>query len=179
MNSSLEAFDAFLLPTPEVLKSIRLRLEVTTKESFQKAASAATSASAWFAVGTRDAKTFSMLKNFYAFQVAKEFYWECKLLILPGYLKDQLLRASSSIALNLSEGSGKRTPADQRRFYANAYGSLRESQAILELERIIDPQVLRLADQLGAMLFTLSRKKLPTENQTDADVSADAERPLK
>ena len=120
-----------------------------------------------------------MLEKFYAFQVAKEFYWECKSLNLPGYLKDQLLKASSSIALNLSEGSGKRTPADQRRYYANAYGSLRESQTILELERVTYPQIRRLADQLGAMLFTLSRKKLPTANQTDADVAADAERPLK
>jgi four helix bundle protein len=59
-----------------------------------------------------------MLRNFKAYQLAKEHYWHCKELKLPSFLKDQLLRASSSVALTLAEGSGKRTPADQRRFYA-------------------------------------------------------------
>jgi hypothetical protein len=60
-----------------------------------------------------------MLERFHTFQIAKEFYWACKDLILPSCLKDKLL-----------------------------------------------------ADQLGAVLYTLSRKKLPTENQADADAVA-------
>ena len=99
-----------------------------------------------------------MLKNFKAYQLAKEYYWYCKELKLPAFLRDQLLRASSSVALTLAEGSGKRTHADQRRFYAMAYGSLRECQAILELEKVDDVNLKNLQDQLGAILFTLSRK---------------------
>ena len=117
-----------------------------------------------------------MLENFTAFKIAKEHYWECKTLKLPKFLQDQLLRESSSIALNLAEGSGKRTPADQRRFYAIAYGSLRECQAIIALEQVNSPEQKDLENQLGAILFTLSRKKLTvnrTESVTDADAGAD------
>ena len=101
-----------------------------------------------------------MLEKFTAFQIAKQHYWKCKTLKLPKFMQEQLVRASSSIGLNLAEGSGKRTPADQRRFYAIAYGSLRECQAILELEQVSDPDLKDLGNQLGAILFTLSRKPL-------------------
>ena len=104
-----------------------------------------------------------MLKKFTVFQTAKEFHWECKSLKVPRYLQDQLLRASASIALNIAEGSGKRTVADQARFYSIALGSLRECQAILELERIVDPHLKDLVNQLGAMLFKLSRRNAKSE----------------
>ncbi|MBX7138601.1 MAG: four helix bundle protein, partial [Oligoflexia bacterium] len=42
-------------------------------------------------------------------------------------------RASSSIVLNLAEGAGRATRADQNRFFSIAFGSLRECQAILDL----------------------------------------------
>ncbi len=78
------------------------------------------------------------------------------------------MRASSSIALNLAEGSGKRTPQDQRRFYAIAFGSLRECQAILDLEDIKDPVVIELANRLVAMLFKMSRAEVTkTKNGTE------------
>ena len=113
-----------------------------------------------------------MLEKFQAFQLAKRFYWQCKLLKLPKFLQDQLLRASSSVALNLAEGSGKRTPADQRRFYAIAFGSLRECQAVLELEQIDHDEIKILGSQLGAILYTLSRKTL-SENRTATDADTD------
>jgi len=117
-----------------------------------------------------------MLQNFSTYQFAKEYYWKCKSVKLPRFLYDQLQRASSSIVLNLAEGSGKRTAADQRRFYAIAYGSLRECQAILELERIEDPIIYDLQNQLGAMLFTLSRKPLTEDStKTNADANASAD----
>ena len=75
------------------------------------------------------------------------------------------MRASSSIALNIAEGSGKRTPKDQARFYAIALGSLRECQAILELEGIENPKIKDLSNQLGAILFKLSQPK--TVNRTE------------
>ena len=99
-----------------------------------------------------------MLRDFQAFQKAALFYQLCKHIKVPHFLKEQLLRASSSVALNIAEGSGKRTPADQKRFYFIALGSLRESEAILELEHIKEPQLLDATLQLGAILFKLCHK---------------------
>jgi four helix bundle protein len=79
------------------------------------------------------------------------------------------LRASSSIALNLAEGSGKRTIEDQKRFYSISLGSLRECDAILQLEKIEDPVLSSLGDQLGAILFTLSQKDRPRKNSNWTD----------
>ena len=98
-----------------------------------------------------------MLKDFKTFQKAKQFHWACKTLKISKFLQDQLLRASASVVLNLAEGSGKRTPAEQRRFYGIALGSLRECEAILELEQIEDPVIRKTLDEIGAMLFTLCR----------------------
>jgi four helix bundle protein len=98
-----------------------------------------------------------MLRDFQAFQLAKEFHWGCKNLRISRFLQDQLLRASASVALNTAEGSGKRTAQDQRRFYSIALGSLRECEAILELEKINNPELFRILDRLGAVLFTLCR----------------------
>jgi len=99
-----------------------------------------------------------MLAQFKTYQMAKRFYLSCKSLKISYFLQDQLLRASSSMVLNIAEGSGKRTPNDQRRFYAIALGSLRECRAILEIEEVINPALYGLADELGAILFVLSRK---------------------
>jgi four helix bundle protein len=96
-----------------------------------------------------------MLKNFRAFELAKQFYQGCKPLKMPAHLKDQLMRASSSVALNLAESSGNRTRKEQVRFYTVALGSLRECEAILNLEEVADPQLLDLCNQLGAILYRL------------------------
>ncbi|OYZ22970.1 MAG: hypothetical protein B7Y39_06895 [Bdellovibrio sp. 28-41-41] len=101
-----------------------------------------------------------MLEKFEAYQISKEYYWLCKNLKMPRFLQDQLHRASSSITLNLAEGSGKPTAADQRRFYAIALGSLRECQAILELEKVENPEIKKITNQLGAILYSLSRKTI-------------------
>lgn len=107
-----------------------------------------------------------MLDSFKSFQLAIEYYNCCKKVRISHFLRDQLLRASSSIALNLAEGSAKRTPEDQRRFYFMALGSLRETQAILALEQISEPNIQNLADQLGACLFRLCHPNKKTEAQT-------------
>ena len=111
-----------------------------------------------------------MLEKFDAFQMAKKYYWRCKELKVHRILQEQLLRASSSIALNLAEGSGKRTPDDQKRFFSIALGSLRECDAILQLEQVQDPELAALGDQLGAILFTRSRKDRSLKN-SDRTVS--------
>jgi four helix bundle protein len=57
---------------------------------------------------------------------------------LPGEydLRDQLKRASASIVLNIAEGASRQSPADKRRFYLIARGSLGEVGAALDLLRI-------------------------------------------
>ena len=66
------------------------------------------------------------MKTFIALERAKEFYREVKVIKLPYYMKDQLLRASSSVALNLSEGNAKYSLKEKNRFYSIAYASLKE-----------------------------------------------------
>ncbi|MEI8347736.1 MAG: four helix bundle protein, partial [Pseudomonadota bacterium] len=79
-----------------------------------------------------------MNANFRTYNLSVLLYRECAKIKLPHHLKDQLLRASSSIALNLAEGRGKRTPKDQRRFFDIAFGSVREVQSVLDLANAKD-----------------------------------------
>jgi four helix bundle protein len=98
------------------------------------------------------------MQNFKTYQLAVEFYQRASKLSAPQHLRDQLARASSSIALNTAEGAGRwDTPADRRRFFRMALGSLRESVAILDLLGNKEPHLRQLADSLGAMLYALSR----------------------
>jgi four helix bundle protein len=95
------------------------------------------------------------LQKFRTYQLAIEFHQACRKLKLPSHLRSQLLRSSSSVALNVAEGSAKPTPADQRRFYGIALGSLRESQANLDLFGTAPAEVRSLADRLGGHLYRL------------------------
>ena len=93
------------------------------------------------------------MKNFRTYQLAIAFNRKATALKLPGYLKDQLRRAASSIALNLAEGAGRFGQKDQKRFFQIAFASLRECQAVLDIEDIRDTQLRELADSLGAHLY--------------------------
>ena len=95
-----------------------------------------------------------MIKNFRTYAIAVEFYRLASALRLPGSLQDQCRRASSSIALNLAEGSGRSSKADQARFFSIAFGSLRECQAILDLANP-DSGIVELADKLAGHLYRL------------------------
>jgi four helix bundle protein len=104
-----------------------------------------------------------VLQDFKAFKLSVEFHILCKSLVVSYYLRDQLLRASSSISLNLAEGSGKFGEKDQRRFFGHALGSLREVQAILILEGLESSEIAKKADQLGGYIYKLIKSK-PSEN---------------
>ncbi len=95
--------------------------------------------------------------NFRSYQVAVQVYKQCQQLRLPSYLRDQLLRASSSVVLNLAEGSGKDSILDRKRFYNIAMGSVREVQAILDLADQVPASLVQSADHLGACVYKLGR----------------------
>ena len=98
-----------------------------------------------------------MLKNFVTYQKSIEFYKAGKYLKWPKHQRDQWLRASASISLNLAEGSAKPTKKDQKRFYYIAYGSLLECISIMDLEDVNDARMRKLGNDLSALLYKLTR----------------------
>jgi len=95
------------------------------------------------------------MKNFRCYQLAKDLYQECKQLPVKGCQRDQLIRASLSICLNLAEGSAKQTDKERRRFYYIALGSQREVHCLLELEGF--STLTEKSDHLGASLYKLTQ----------------------
>lgn len=100
---------------------------------------------------------------------ATELYQMAKKAKLPPFIRDQLLRASSSVALNLSEGNARRTLKDKRKFFNIAYASIREVQTITQLEGLT--KIYEKADQIGAMTYALTRalSEAVTEAETVTD----------
>ena len=99
------------------------------------------------------------MRHLRSYQLAVEFYREAKAVSLPHYLKDQLRRAALSIALNISEGTGKSSMADRLRFWEIAMGSIRECQALLEVEsEQFTAQQKDLLDHLAATTYKLIKR---------------------
>jgi four helix bundle protein len=103
---------------------------------------------------TTTMKSFHGLRTY---DLALELYGKCEQIKARHHIKDQLLRARLSIVLNISEGTGKPTLADRKRFYAIALGSLRETQCLLEIVR--HPECFELAHRLGGHLYRLVHPK--------------------
>jgi four helix bundle protein len=79
--------------------------------------------------------------------------------------KDQLLRASQSVPLNIAEGNGKSTEGERRRFFEIARGSALECGAIqdvLEVCGALSPaenaDAKKLLDRIVAMLTKLGQR---------------------
>ena len=98
---------------------------------------------------------YTMLKNFRTLNIAILFCRELKLVRVPAHLRDQLLRASTSVPLNCAEGAHKSSARDRKKYFEIALGSLRECQAILALCDNVPAPVLARADSLGAHLYKL------------------------
>ncbi len=93
------------------------------------------------------------MKNFRTYALARQFHRECQELKFKPAYQDQFDRALLSIVLNLAEGSAKPTAKDRKKFYAIAMGSLRETQAILDLCGY--EKQLQLSDTVAACLYKL------------------------
>jgi four helix bundle protein len=98
--------------------------------------------------------------NFRSYDLAVQVFKQFRKLPLPAYLRDQGLRAASSVVLNLAEGSGKDSPADRRRYYQIAMGSTRELQSVLDLVDAVPPSLRQEVDHLGACVYKLCRALL-------------------
>jgi four helix bundle protein len=99
------------------------------------------------------------LKDFRSYRLSVEFYRRCEQIKLPGFLRNQLLRAASSISLNLAEGNSRPMGNDRARFYRIALGSLRECQAVLDLNPGAGLRLAAAANELGANLYRLCHPK--------------------
>lgn len=100
------------------------------------------------------------MKKFRTLELAIEFHQQVESLIeekkIIGHMRDQLIRASSSVSLNLSEGNAKATTKEKKRFYQIAYGSIQECRTIFRLIRCENEDVADTADKLGAWIYKLT-----------------------
>jgi four helix bundle protein len=79
--------------------------------------------------------------------------------------KDQLLRASQAIPLNIAEGNGKATDGDRRRYFEIARGSALECGAVQDVLEVCcamtaeqNAQAKELLDRIVAMLTKLGQR---------------------
>ena len=79
--------------------------------------------------------------------------------------KDQLLRASQAIPLNIAEGNGKATEGDRRRYFEIARGSALECGAVQDVLQVCgalsaeqNAQAKRVLDRIVAMLTKLGQR---------------------
>jgi len=96
------------------------------------------------------------MKNFRTYEISKEFYHLIESMEWPPHLRDQALRAASSIVLNVAEGAGLPSKKQKAKHFNIAMGSLREVQAALEINRVADTARTKLAaDNVAAHLYKL------------------------
>jgi four helix bundle protein len=103
--------------------------------------------------------------------------------------KDQLLRASQAIPLNVAEGNGKATAGDRRRYFEIARGSALECGAVQDVLQVCgaltaedNEKAKAMLDRIVAMLTRLGQRGYtvredPGDNwfTTDADVGPAAD----
>lgn len=105
------------------------------------------------------------------YQNAKEHYRKIVNLSkgseIPHYIKDQWLRASLSVVLNIAEGSGRTGHKEKIRFYNIARSSVFECVALADIlastEKIQDAlaaDLFKASDELSRMLYTMTRKRI-------------------
>src|SRR5216684_5137643 len=71
--------------------------------------------------------------------------------VMDARLRDQLLRASKSVCLNIAEGVGRFSDADKKRVYAIARGECCEAAAAIDIARVAgecDPEQGRTAREI-------------------------------
>jgi four helix bundle protein len=76
-------------------------------------------------------------------------------------LADQLLRAAQSQPRHIAEGAGRRSAAEQARFYTHARGSAMEAAAALDTMRVMrlvtEARYMRGIERLEAIVAMLTK----------------------
>jgi four helix bundle protein len=120
-------------------------------------------------------------------------YRLCERLKAHRNAKDQLLRASQAIPLNIAEGNGKATEGDRRRFFEIARGSALECGAIQDVLEVCgalsspeNTEAKKLLDRIVAMLTRLGQRGYSVRGatpefitdgiDTDSDADSDPEK---
>ena len=105
-------------------------------------------------------------------------------LIRTGDVRDQLDRASNSIALNLAEGNGKFTARDRCRYFASAHGSALECAAGLDVlvarNKLTTEQIRPGKERLQRivqMLIGLIKRNSTRDYEKSADIPPPASEP--
>lgn len=98
-----------------------------------------------------------MNSDFRTYESAVRFAQTCRKLAIAKDLREQLHRASASIALNLAEGSAADTVKERHRFYVISLRSFRESEAILRIAEVSNPELLKCANLLEGQLYKLCK----------------------
>ena len=115
-------------------------------------------------------------KKLNVFFVARNLIKECYKLntIIPDIerynLKQQIIRAATSIILNISEGASRSSPAERKRFYEIARGSIIEIDTALQVAfdlnyltvqdtELISPLMRQCFGMLSKMIHTLNASK--------------------
>jgi len=123
-------------------------------------------------------------------------YHYCEALQGHRNAKDQLLRASQAIPLNIAEGNGKATEGDRRRYFEIARGSAMECGAIQDVLEVCgalsaeqNAKAKAVLDRIVAMLTKLGRRGYAVREDraeyamegvdTEADTDSDPEGRLK
>jgi four helix bundle protein len=75
-------------------------------------------------------------------------------------MRDQLIWASASIALNLAEVNAKRSVKEKKRYSQTAYASTQECKTLFKLVKCNDEKLVDTADKLGAWLFNLLKSEI-------------------
>jgi len=108
-------------------------------------------------------------ENLDVYRIAIEYvgwaYRLCEQLKGHRNAKDQLLRASQAIPLNIAEGNGKATEGDRRRYFEIARGSALECGAVQDvmevcgaLSKAENAKAKDLLDRVVAMLTKLGQR---------------------
>lgn len=104
------------------------------------------------------------MKTFRTLDLAIKYYEYAEQVKVTGNLRDQLLRAASSISLNLAEGNAKSSVREKKRYYQTAYASLKECETVLKLLKIQEGEILKATDFLGASLYKLMHSNITVKD---------------
>ncbi|MEM7146605.1 MAG: four helix bundle protein [Verrucomicrobiota bacterium] len=117
--------------------------------------------------------------NFIAHQKAIKFIERCHPVLeqIPAKYaaRDQLDRASTSIALNIAEGNARFSKNDRARFFQFAHGSTVECAACLDV--LVAPKIIteNATTDLKSLLLEISKILLKLLDQLDCRISEESD----